>query len=448
MTTKKPDGESARRPPPARLLFRAARVLDPATGLEETRDVYIEHGRLATPSTVLPPETDVINAAGLYAVPGLIDLHVHLRQPGAGGADEAALAETVESGARAAAAGGFTSIVAMPNTTPPTDTVRAVRGLLGLARSAGLTQVLPSACLTKDRAGRRLANFVSLSGAGAVAFTDDGSTIEDDALMRDAMRAAASAGALVMDHAQDPAAERGGVMHEGTWSRRWGLPGIPSSAEAGAIERDMRLARETGARVHIQHLSTREGVEIVRAARARGLAVSAEVTPHHLALCDADVDPRNADFKMNPPVRSAADRDALGAAVAEGIIAAFATDHAPHRAERKATGFAEAPFGVIGLETAVGVSYTAMVRSGRMSVLEWLRRWTTGPAAILRRPPPSMAPGAPANIALLDLETPWTVDPSGFASRSRNTPFRGWTLYGRPLCTVFGGRVVWDRIGL
>ncbi len=409
-----------------RFLIRGARRIDPSLGTDSVGDLFIEDGAIREIPERLPPDTETIEARGLLLTPGLIDLHVHLREPG----NEAA--ETIESGLRAASAGGFTTVVAMPNTTPPMDTPERLR--FALDRAAAVrdgARLRPSACLTLGRAGARVGDLEALAAAGAAAFTDDGATVADDAVMREAMRRAAPLGLAVMDHAQDRLAEQAGVMHEGEYSRRLGLPGIPSAAEARVIARDIALARATGARLHIQHITSREGVELVRAARAEGLSVSAEATPHHLALTDADIRPDDANYKMNPPLRAEEDREAVVASVLDGAIACLATDHAPHTAESKARGFRSAPFGVIGLETAVGVTWTLLVRGLKLSPLEWLRRWTVGPARVLGLPPPTLAPGAPADLALLDVATPWTVESARFVSKSRNTPFEGWTLYGR-----------------
>jgi dihydroorotase len=417
--------------------LRNARLLDPVTGREERGDLVWREGRIAPPCDPVPGEA-VIEANGLLAVPALLDLHVHLREPGG----EAA--ETIETGTRAAAAGGFGTVVAMPNTQPPLDAPDRVRHQIERAQAAGFARVLPSACLTAGRDGRRSAPLETLREAGAVAFTDDGSTVADERVLRDAMRRAAAMGRPVMDHAQDREAERRGVMHDGSRARELGLPGIPAQAECSVVERDIRLAEATGCRVHIQHLTSGRAAALVRAAKSRRAPVSCELTPHHLALCDADIPGDDANYKMNPPLRSAEDRDALRTALADGTIDCFATDHAPHAADRKALGFRGAPFGVIGLETAVGVTWTQAVRSGALDALQWLRLWTTAPAAILGLPPPSLAPGSPADIAVLDLDTPWTVDPNRFVSRSRNTCFSGWTLFGRCVYTIHRGRKVWD----
>jgi dihydroorotase len=284
--------------------------------------------------------------------------------------------------------------------------------------------------------------LAELAAAGACAFTDDGSTVPNENLMRWAMERAAGLSRPILDHAQRPDLEKQGVMHEGKWSARWGLPGIPSAAEYPIVERDIRLSFETGCRVHIQHVSTAESVDLLRRARAEGLPVSGEVTPHHLALTDADVRPDDARRKMNPPLRAEADRAALARAVEEGVLSVLATDHAPHTAMAKAHGFREAPFGVIGLETAIGVTYTRLVINGRMNALDWAYRWTVGPARVLGLPEPTLAPGAPADLVLLDLDSEWTISAEAFASKSRNTPFEGWRVRGRAVRTLLSGRTV------
>ena len=418
-------------------IIRGGRILDPAAGRDETADLFIAGGRIAERAA---PGAAVLEAAGCVVTPGLIDLHVHLREPG--GEEN----ETVATGALAAAAGGFTAVVAMPNTRPPHDTPGTVALVKRLGEEAGLTRVLPSGAITQGRLGQELTDFPALAAAGAVAFTDDGSTVQDDALMERALRAAAALGRVVMDHAQDNLIERqGGVMHEGVVSRRFGLPGIPTEAEARIIRRDIELAEKTGAAIHIQHVTSREGADLIRAGQARGVRVTGELTPHHLALCDADIDPANADYKMNPPLRSAEDRAALREALLNGTLGCFATDHAPHSADKKARGFLKAPFGIVGLETAVGVTHGLLVATGMMTLADWLRRWTVEPARILGLPAPSLQPGAPADVAVLDLTTPWRVEPAALHSKSVNTPFLGQELAGRALLTLRGGRLIWSR---
>ena len=410
--------------------------MDPVSGSSGERPLWIHEGRVRfnAPPTGTPVQR--MEVTGRWIVPGLMDLHVHLREPG----NDAA--ETIRSGTRAAAAGGFNAVVCMPNTRPPLDSPESVAQQISLATEAGYCRVWPSACLTVGRSGKSVAPLAALARAGAAAFTDDGCTVMDDAIMLEAMRQARVLNRVVMDHAQDTNAEARGCMHAGEASVRFGLPGIPSSAEADVIERDIRLSRETGCALHIQHITSREGVEAVRRARAEGLPVTAEVTPHHLALCDTDMPGPDPNWKMNPPLRGAADREALRQAVLDGVVTCLATDHAPHTAESKNQGMRHAPFGIIGLETAVGVTWTELVQSGRMRMLDWLRLWTTGPAAVLGVPAPTLADGAPANITVLDLESPWTVNPSKFLSLSRNTPFAGRTLRGRAVATFLQGRCV------
>lgn len=417
-------------------ILRGGRLLDPSTGRDEVGDLFVAAGVIAAQP---PTGAREIDARHLLVVPGLIDLHVHLREPG--GEEN----ETIASGSLAAAKGGFTTVVAMPNTKPPHDTADTVALVKQRGEEAGLTRVLPSGAITLGRKGQTLTDMAALKAAGAVAFTDDGSTVQDDAVMEAAMREAARLGLPLMDHAQDNLVERqGGVMHEGAVSRRFGYPGIPSSAEERIIRRDIELAAQTGARLHIQHVTAAEGAAAIREARARGLPVTGELTPHHLALCDEDIDPHNADFKMNPPLRSASDRAALIKACLDGTLSCFATDHAPHSADKKARGFLKGPFGLVGLETAVGITWTELVEKGLLTPRDWLVRWTVEPARILSRPAPTLAPGAPADIALLDVTTSWTVDRAALASKSRNTPFHGRTLRGCAVATFCGGRLVWE----
>lgn len=419
--------------------IKGARILDPAAGFDTIRDLFIENGRFSRVPEVIPPGTIVIEAAGLVAAPGFVDLHVHLREPG----HEAA--ETVESGCRAAARGGFTTIVAMPNTNPALDTPEAVKDLDRRAKAANLVHVFAAPCITRQRAGHEIADLEALDRAGAVAFTDDGCTVSDDAVMELAMRKAAQLNRPIMDHALSPKLAGHGVMHEGEYSRKHGLPGIPSEAETVMVSRDIRLSRETGCAIHIQHLSAAGSVDLIREARRNGLRVTAELTPHHLALTDADVDPAKPGcHKMNPPVRSAADRDGLVQGLLDGTISCFATDHAPHTAATKDKGFLTAPFGVVGLETAIGVTYTLLVKNGLMRPLDWVSRWTKAPARILGQPIPTLAAGAVANLVLLDLESEYIVKASDFASKSHNTPFDGWPLTGRAVMTFCDGRLVFD----
>jgi dihydroorotase len=415
------------------LHIRQGRLVDPSAGIDEIGDLFVLNGRIASRAELRGQTPRLVDARGLTVAPALMDLHVHFREPGG------EQAETVASGSRAAARGGFGSVVTMPNTVPPVDRARRVRQQTQRARAAGCVRLLPTGCLTLERQGRATADLAAMAAAGAVAFTDDGSVVSDRAVMADAMRQAARLGRPVLDHALDAQQAGRGVMHEGATARRLKLPGIPAQAETDIVRRDVALCRETGCAIHIQHLSAAASADLVRAARREGLPVSAEVTPHHLWFCDEDVATGDPNFKMSPPLRSREDRAALLAAVADGTVSVLATDHAPHAAAAKARGFMDAPCGVIGLETAVAVTYTACVRSGRLSLLEWLRRWTTGPAAVLGRTPPSLAPGTPADIVLLALDEDVTVNAADFASRSANCPFIGLRLGGRVVATFLAG---------
>lgn len=415
--------------------IKGGRIVDPLVGRDEVGDLWIDGDILLDSPPAAGGEVVELDARGLVVVPGFIDLHVHLREPG----NETA--ETVESGSRAAAAGGFTTIVAMPNTRPAMDSAGEVEALLARAGAGGHVRVLPAPCITMGRAGTVLADLAALARAGAVAFTDDGSTVPDSSVMAEAMRQARRLRLPVLDHALDPVLAGSGVMHEGERSRALGLPGIPSAAESDIAARDIALARDTGAAVHIQHVSCGDTVRLVREARRAGVRVTAEATPHHLALTDDSVCADNTDLKMSPPLCTEADRQALIGGLADNTIQALATDHAPHTATAKARGWLQAPFGVVGLETAVGVTYGVLVKSGALPLAEWVRRWTTGPASVLGLPAPTLTDGARADVAVLDLSGEWTVNAAAFLSKSRNTPFQGKALVGRAVYTFCGGKL-------
>ncbi|MCL2103673.1 MAG: dihydroorotase [Kiritimatiellaeota bacterium] len=411
------------------LLLKNVRCIDPARGVDCVTDLAIRDG------IIMPDGSDtsglaVKDAAGLIAAPGFWDLHVHFRDPGN------PAAETRRSGARAAAAGGFTHVMPMPNTTPPGDSIEWLREQL--ADDLPVT-LLPSACVTSGRAGQTVADLETLAAHGACAFTDDGSMVADDAVMLDAMRRAKTLGKPVLDHAVVPSIAKGGVIRDCPAARAFNLPILSPEAETEAIARDIRLCRATGCTLVIQHISTGEGVELVRAARGEGLPVFAEASPHHLALAAEDIPGDDGDWRMAPPLGTRADLQAIRAAVLDGTVCHFATDHAPHPPATKANGFLAAPSGVIGLETAIGVTWQAMVIEERMPLLDWVSRWTTGPAAVLGMPPPTLASGVLADLVLID-PTPWTVDPSLFRSLSRNCPFAGRTLPARAALTLCKGR--------
>jgi dihydroorotase len=419
-------------PFPKRLLLQGTRVLDPACRREEVADLYLEEGRLLPLPATLPADTHCLDARDTLATPGFVDLHVHFRDPGG------LAAETLVSGSLAAAAGGFTHVVTMPNTTPACDTPALLRRQQDPALAV---RILPSACLTAGRKGEQLADLAALAAAGAAAFTDDGAMVADPALMAAAMQQARQLDRVVMDHAVLPSLAGTGVIRACPAATRFHLPLFPPEAETAAVEQDIRLCRQTGARLHLQHLSCADSIAAIRAARRAGLPVSGEASPHHLALAAEEIAEDDGNLRMNPPLGNRDDVRALRRAILDGTLTALATDHAPHAPATKNRGFLQAPFGVIGLETAAAVTYTLLVENEGMPLLDWVARWTIGPAAILGIPPPTLTWGAPANLALFDIRTPWRIDPDRFHSLSRNTPFAGWTVRGKPLLTLCEGRI-------
>ncbi len=422
-----------------RLLIRGGRVLDPAGGLDAVLDVLVEDGRIAAVGPAAGPPADrTVDAAGLVVVPGLIDLHVHLREPGF----EAK--ETIATGVRAAVRGGFTTVCAMPNTDPVNDCPEVTERIRAEARRAGLANVLPIAAVTRGSRGEELVDVRALVAAGAVAFSDDGRPVPDSRIMRRAMAAAAAAGAFVIDHCEDRALAEGGALNEGRTAERLGLPGLPAAAEDIMVARDIVLAEATGAPVHIAHLSTAGGVRMVGEAKARGVRITAEATPHHLLLCDEDIVSPDTDFKMNPPLRSRADAAALIEGLRTGVIDAVVTDHAPHTEAEKARPFVEAPFGIVGLETAVSLILDRLVRPGVIGLARFVELFSGAPARRLGLSAKGrIALGADADLTILDLDLPVTVDRNAFESKGRNTPFGGWRLRGGPVMTVVGGRIVY-----
>lgn len=421
-----------------KLIIRNGRVLDPASESDAGADILVEDGRIRAVGPRLKAEdAAVVDASGLVVAPGFIDMHVHLREPGQ------EHKETIESGTRAAARGGFTSVCAMPNTSPVHDRPEITRLIRERASRHEYARVFPIAAVSAGLAGARLTDMAALAAAGAVAFSDDGRCVRDSGLMRRALETARDLGFLVIDHCEDQALTGGAVMNEGPVSRRLGLPGWPAAAEDIMIARDIILAEALGARVHIAHLSTAGGVRLVREAKARGVAVSAEATPHHLLLTDVTLSARDARFKINPPLRSAADVEALMAAAADGTVDVFATDHAPHTAAEKASGLEKAPFGIVGLETAVPLLLDRLVRPGLIPLARFVAMWTSAPARLLGRADLGrIMPGAAADLTLLDLDRELIVDSAAFLSKGRNTPFDGWALHGVPVRTIVGGRLI------
>jgi dihydroorotase len=377
----------------------------------------------------------------LLVFPGFIDLHAHLREPGR------EQAETVATGLKAAAAGGFTAVCAMPNTDPVNDSRAITEYLVSKARGAAGPRLYPIGAVTRGQAGVELAEFGEMRIGGAVAVSDDGKWLADGALLRRAFEHAGLFGLPVIQHCEDPSLSGGAPMHEGAVSTRLGLPGQPAIAEAAAVARDLLVAEVSGGRLHVAHLSTARALDLVREARARGLRVTCEVTPHHLTLTDEEIarSSFSTSFKMNPPLREPADCAALAAGLEDGTVDAVATDHAPHHEDDKALDFDTAPFGVVGLETAVGVVYDRLVRTGRLSLRRFAEVFSSGPARALDLPGGTLALGAPANVTLFDPQCRWRVQASRFESLSRNTPFEGWDCVGAPAATVVEGRLVWKR---
>ena len=430
--------ERATRTAPRRLVIRGGTVIDPRG--ERRADVLVEAGRVsAVDAEVTAPRGSVVlDAGGCIVAPGLVDLHTHLREPGR---EES---ETVETGARAAALGGYTAVLAMPNTDPPLDSAEAVRNVLELAQTV-TAEVAVAGAITVGRAGERLAPMSELADLGVRLFTDDGAGVQSAGLMRRALDYATGLGVTLAQHCEDGTLAGGGAMHEGAWSSTLGLPGMPALAEEVMVARDIALVRETGGRVHFLHLSTAASIALVRRARAEGLAVTAEAAPHHFTLTDACVAGYDPVFKVNPPLRPAADVEAVKAGLADGTIDAIATDHAPHAPELKDLPFDQAPPGMLGLETALSLALTELdlPLPDLLALLSWQ------PAAICSLDPAhggdqgaAIEPGAVANLCVFDPSATWVVDPAALASRSHNTPYGGRTLTGRVRHTVFRGEPV------
>jgi len=418
-------------------------VVDPSQGLDAVLDVLLVDGRVARLGERLdaPEGAEVVDAGGLVVAPGLIDVHVHLREPG--GEHK----ETIASGTRAAVAGGFTAVVAMPNTDPPVDSPAAVGFVKARGEMAGGARVFPSGCITLGQNGEQLTEFGELVGAGAVCVTDDGKPVMNAGLLRMALEYSRSFDLPVALHEEELTLSRGGAMNEGIIATRLGLTGIPNASEDVMIARDLVLAELTGARLHIQHVATRGGVELIRAAKAKGVRVTAEGSPHHFTLTDEAVEWYNTNAKMNPPLRSAADRGAVRAGVADGTLDVIATDHAPHHYDEKEQAFEDAPNGIVGLETAVGLAYTELVATGLMDLATMIERMSCAPARAMRldeRGLGSLREGSQGDVTILDPHLEWTVDPAHFLSLSRNTPFGGRRLRCRAVRTIVGGRTAWE----
>ncbi|MEK7404642.1 MAG: dihydroorotase [Acidobacteriota bacterium] len=423
-----------------KLLIQNGRVMDPATGFDGVTDVLIKSGLIVRLAPHMHATGAIaFDASGLVVAPGFIDMHVHLREPGY------EHSETIETGSRAAAGGGFTSVCAMPNTQPVNDDAAVTRYILEQAARYAVTNVFPIGAITENSAGEKLAAIGSMKAAGAVAISDDGCTVMNARVMRRAMEFARAFDVPVIDHCEDANLSAGGDMHEGAESVRLGLRGIPASSEDVIVARDLVLVENTGARLHVAHVSSRRSLAMIADAKARGLPVTCEVTPHHFALTDAALAPYDSNYKMKPPLRSAADQEALIEGIASGVVDAIASDHAPHPGSEKMQEFEKCPFGVIGLETALAVALEKLVHSGRIPLMRLIELFTTGPARVLGLNRGRLEVGAAADVTIFDPELAWTYDVNRSYSKSKNSPFDGWTFRGGPVATVVAGKIVWQR---
>ena len=423
------------------LLLKGGRVIDPSRNADGIADVLVVDGRVAAVgrNIGLPDGGQVHDAKGMVVAPGLIDVHVHLREPGFEDI------ETIATGAAGAAAGGFSAVCAMPNTDPVIDNQASVGFVVAQARKAAKARVYPIGCITIGQKGERLAEFGEMVGAGAVAVSDDGKPVQSSHMMRTALEYARIFGIPVADHCEDVSLAHGGAMHEGIVSTRLGLKGIPSAAEEIQVARDCILAELTGGHIHLCHMSTRGSVELIRRAKDKGLRVTAEAAPHHFTLTHDRVEGYDTNAKMNPPLRTDDDREAIRKAVKDGTIDCIATDHAPHHYDAKEREFDDAPNGILGLETALGLAIRELVKPGLLTLPELIHRMSTRPAQVFGLVGGTLAVGAPADLVVFDPELRWKVDAAHFCSKSRNTPFGGEELIGRALLTLVDGRIVFQR---
>ncbi|MBI4833901.1 MAG: dihydroorotase [Planctomycetes bacterium] len=425
------------------LLIKNGLVIDPANKINKTANVFIKDGKIVSVGTKAPKADKTINAKGLVVTPGLIDMHVHLREPGK--EDE----ETIASGSAAAINGGFTSVACMPNTDPPVDNEASAEFVYIQAKRSGKANVFPIGAVTKGRKGEELAEIGQLARGGAVAFSDDGDPVASAEVMRRGLEYSSMFNKAIIAHCENKTLIKEGVMNEGYISTLLGLPGIPAVAEEIMVYRDIALARLTGGKLHIAHISTAEAVNLVANAKKEGLKVTAEVTPHHFTLTDDAIktprfggDGFNTNFKMNPPLRTEEDRQALLDGLKNGTIDVIASDHAPHSPEKKDVEFSVAPFGVIGLETVLPIMLTELVHKKILSLSEAIAKVTVNPARILGIPKGTLSPGADADITIINLNKEWTINPEEFKSKSRNCPFAGWKVKGKTVQVIIAGQPV------
>src|SRR3984893_11245376 len=422
-------------------IIRNGRIIDPVNQRDEVGDLFIADGRIAQQSAISnqKSEIDEIDATNLIVCPGLIDIHVHLREPGSGHK------ETIESGARAAAAGGFTTVVCMPNTSPVADTLSTITWIKDPAAQVGCVNILPAGAISKNLEGEELAPLGSFAKAGVVAVTDDGHCIQNHELMRRAVEYAQMVDLPVLDHCQDYNLVGNGVVHEGYWSTLLGSPGWPAAGEEAIVMRNILLAELCDHPIHCQHLTTAGSVRLLREARQRGLKISGEVCPHHIALTDQAIQNFDTNYKVNPPLRSQADVDALLEGIADGTLSILCSDHAPHANFEKEVEFDAAPFGIIGLETELGLFLNLLVHKyGKINIARLIEMYTVEPARLLKIDAGTLSIGARADVTLIDPELEWTVSVAQFQSASRNSPFDGWKLRGRAVRTIVDGKTVWE----
>lgn len=444
------------------LLIRNGRIIDPYNNQEKVADILINDGKIVDIETGIGSNvfaTRVIDAAGKLVAPGLIDMHVHLREPGQ---EEK---ETIATGTRAAAAGGFTTIACMPNTQPVIDNKSLIEFILAKSKQDGVVRVLPIGAISKGLKGEELAEIGQMIKAGAVAISDDGRSIQNAVLMKRALEYIQQFNIPIISHCEDTTLAAGGCMHEGYYSTILGLPGIPSAAEDVMVARDIILAETAGARIHIAHVSTRQSVELVRQAKKRGIHVTCEATPHHFTLTDKAVcgiynrnlsthaetqgiqeNGFNTNTKMNPPLRDKDDVEAIRQGLSDGTIDVIATDHAPHTMTEKEQEYGRAPFGIIGLETSLGLVLTKLVDDGILTIADALAKMTINPARILGLETSGIVPNARADMTIIDPEIEWVVDVNAFASKARNCPFHEWKLKGKAVMTIVNGRIVWEEM--
>ena len=421
------------------VLLKGGRVIDPSRNVDDVSDVLIVDGRIESAGERIASvdDAEVIDCGGMIVSPGFIDVHCHLREPGREDV------ETIATGARAAAAGGFTAVCAMPNTDPVTDNQAAVGFIIRQAQRADAARVHVIGAISVGQRGETLAEFGEMVAAGAVAMSDDGKPVVSAQLMRTALEYARSFGIPVIDHCEEPTLAKGGSMNEGIVSARLGLKGIPSEAEEIMVIRDILLARRTGGHVHLAHMSTHGSVELIRWGKERGINVTAEVCPHHISLTEDRIGSYDTNAKMNPPLRTQKDVESLREAVKDGTIDMIATDHAPHHYDEKEREFADAPNGIVGLETALAVSVTNLVESGHIDFRTLVDKMSCAPARLFSLPGGSLARGAVADVTVFDPRVTWQVEPSEFLSKGRNTPYAGMALTGRATATIVSGKLVY-----